>query len=225
MQLEQRTITTIIAEEGKLLVRKSDGLVFGERVTLGYDYYDANVPLSEAKLVTPDDFTEIDKPKDYELPEVINQVKRLQRTDELIKQNTKEMNSLHLSPTDALQVKHWYPTWLVDEGFLEGDEIEKGTWFQYEDELYAALQTHTIQAIYPPSIHTASLYTEVTEDYNEEGEENGTLENPIEYNGNMALEAGKYYTQDGVVYLCTRDTINPVYNALKDLVGLYVEVA
>lgn len=40
----------------------------------------------------------------------------------------------------------------------------------------------------------------------------------------MALENGKYYTQSNVVYLCNRDTGNPVYNQLSDLVGLYVEV-
>ena len=38
------------------------------------------------------------------------------------------------------------------------------------------------------------------------------------------LESGKYYLQDYVIYRCTRDTINPVYNALADLVGIYVEV-
>ena len=41
----------------------------------------------------------------------------------------------------------------------------------------------------------------------------------------MELENGKYYSQDGVTYLCTRDTGIPVYNPLKDLVGIYVEVA
>ena len=41
----------------------------------------------------------------------------------------------------------------------------------------------------------------------------------------MELEEGKYYSQDGVTYLCTRDTGIPVYNALKDLVGIYVEAA
>ena len=41
----------------------------------------------------------------------------------------------------------------------------------------------------------------------------------------MALEAGLYYTQGGVVYLCNRDTGQPVYNALDELVGIYVEVA
>ena len=37
------------------------------------------------------------------------------------------------------------------------------------------------------------------------------------------MESGKYYNQGGAVYLCTRDTVNPVYSALADLVGLYVE--
>ena len=46
---------------------------------------------------------------------------------------------------------------------------------------------------------------------------------PIPYDGNMALMAGLYYIQNGVTYLCNRDTINPVYNALVDLVGVYVE--
>ena len=33
----------------------------------------------------------------------------------------------------------------------------------------------------------------------------------------------KNYSQDGVTYLCNRDTVNPVYNALRELVGIYVE--
>ena len=52
-----------------------------------------------------------------------------------------------------------------------------------------------------------------------------TQDDPIPYEGNMALENGKYYSRDGVVYRCTRDTGNPVFQALSDLVGLYVEVA
>lgn len=54
--------------------------------------------------------------------------------------------------------------------------------------------------------------------------EPGTIDNPIEYNNSMALVHGTYYTQDGVVYLCTRDTIIPVYNDLADLVQIYVQV-
>lgn len=40
----------------------------------------------------------------------------------------------------------------------------------------------------------------------------------------MELEAGLYYTQDGVLYHCTTGTGQPVYHALAELVGIYVEV-
>ena len=52
----------------------------------------------------------------------------------------------------------------------------------------------------------------------------GSLHDPIPYEGNIALVIGKYYSQDGVTYLCNRDTINPVYNPLRELVGIYVEI-
>lgn len=55
-------------------------------------------------------------------------------------------------------------------------------------------------------------------------EHHGTLYDPIPYSGNMALENGKYYMQNDVIYLCIRDTGNPVYHALSALVGLYVEI-
>jgi hypothetical protein len=219
MKLEQKTITTLFADDGKLLKRKSDGWVAGERFTLGYDYYEAGVGLAEPRLAMPEDFDEIDKPEDWEVKPIINQVQRLKRTDELIKQNIAEMNSLNLSAVEALEVKNWYPTWGETENFREGDTITAGTKMQYGDKLWESLQDHTLMGIYPPSTDTASLYAEVVADENK-----GTKDNPIEYNGNMALEEGKYYKQYDVVYLCTRDTINPVYADLIGLVGIYVEI-
>lgn len=224
MKIEQKTITTIKADEGKLLVRKSDGWVAGEQVTLGYNYYEAGVALSNPRLEKPDDYMEIDKPEDYEVKPIINHVQRLKRTKELIERNTKEMNELNLSAVEALEVVDWFPTWGVDEGFREGDTITKNTKFQFEGKLYACLQDHVIMPHYYPSVNTAALYVEVTPEYNDAGEEMGTLENPIPYEGNMVLENGKYYSQDDVVYLCNRDSGNPVYHNLRDLVGLYVEV-
>ena len=224
MKIEQITRTIIKADEGKLLVRKKDGWIAGSEASLGYNYYEAGVALSSPRLETPDDYEEIDKPEDYEVKPIINHVKRLKRAKELMAQNTKEMNTLELSAVEALEVVDWFPEWGVDEGFREGDTIAKNTKFQYEGKLYACLQDHVIMPHYYPSVNTASLYVEVTPEYNDQGEELGTLENPIPYEGNMVLENGKYYSQDGVTYLCNRDTGNPVYHALKDLVGLYVEV-
>lgn len=221
MKITQITRTVIEAEEGKMLVRKIDGFIAGDRVHLGYNYYEAGVPLSEAKLEVPDDYEEVDKSEDYEAPIIINQSKRLERMTQLLEEEKKEFKNRGLSATDMIKHKQFAPKW--GEDIKEGDEVKKGDKFTYDGKLWAVLQDHTILAHYEPSINTASLYVEVTEDYTEEGEELGTVDNPIPYEGNMVLESGKYYSQEGVTYLCNRDTVNPVYNALKDLVGLYVE--
>ena len=148
MKIEQITRTIIKADEGKLLVRKSDGMVVGEEVHLGYDYYDAGVALSSPRLMKPDDYEEIVKPEDYEVKPIINHIRRLKRTNELIQKNIKEMNELELSAVDALEVVEWFPKWGVD--IKEGDSVTKGTKFQYEGKLYAVLQDHTILAHYFP---------------------------------------------------------------------------
>lgn len=224
MTIEQVTTSRMRADAGKVFRKKSSGVICGDKISLGYDYYDAGVGLSEGQYLIPSDFDEIDIPEGYEEQPVIDQVSRLKRTDELIKKNIAEMNSLGLSAADALAVQNWFPQLYETEGFREGDAIVTGAKVQYDGKLWAARQDHTITEVYAPSIDTAALWVEVTEDY-VDGVEQGTKENPIEYDGNMALEEGKYYRQAEVVYLCTRDTINPVYNALADLVGLYVEVA
>lgn len=224
MRIEQRIISVMLADDGKVFRKKSSGFIVGDSVSFGYDYYDAGVGLSHPYAPKPEDYDEIEMPEDYEQPPVIDQVKRLNRTSELIQQNIQEMNSLALSAADALAVQSWYPILYETENYMEGDTITMNAKVQYDGKLYAARQTHSITRVYAPSLDTAALWVEVTEDY-VDGVEQGTFENPIEYSGNMVLEEGKYYAQDGVTYLCTRDTGNPVYHALKDLVGLYVEVA
>ena len=214
----------MIADEGKVFVRKSDGYVMGEVISLGYDYYDAGLPLKEGRATNPDDYEETAPPENWHQPQLIRPVQTLKRATEICNQYTAEMNDMNLSATEALEVQSWYPKLYETEGFKEGDTLAMNTKFQYDGKLWAARQTVVVSSVYPPSIDTAALYVEVTEDY-VDGVEQGTLENPIEYSGNMVLEEGKYYAQDGVTYLCIRDSVNPVYHALKDLVGLYVEVA
>lgn len=223
MKLVQVINTVIYAEEGNVLVRKSDGGIVGDHYPLGRNYYEGGMPLAEAKLEMPDDFMEIPIPEGYEIKPIINQSKRMERITQLLEEEKKEFKNRGLSAVDMIKHQSFAPKWGID--IKEGDSVVKGDKFTYEGKLYAVLQDHTILAHYYPSINTASLYVEVTPDYNEQGEEMGTLENPIPYEGNMVIENGKYYSQDGVTYLCNRDSGNPVYHALKDLIGLYVEVA
>lgn len=116
-----------------------------------------------------------------------------------------------LDDAAAVTVKGLYPSWEPNTAYKTGERLLHG------DVLYRVLQDHTSQADWLPS-GTAALYTAIDETHA------GAAEDPIPYNGNMALENGKYYVQDGVMYHCTRDTGSPVYHALSDLVGQYVEI-
>lgn len=116
-----------------------------------------------------------------------------------------------LSESAALEVPTLYPKWTVGKDYTAGIRV------YYGGKLYAVQQAHTSQADWTPDV-AASLFVVVNET------NAGSKVDPIPYDGNMELFNGKYYTQNGVMYLCNRDTGNPVYHALKDLVGLYVEV-
>lgn len=131
---------------------------------------------------------------------------------------SQQINTLMVDDQTALRMRRYYPTFTE----LVGKTVTQGTKFRATDsedaDLYKTIQPElTIQAHYPPEEGMESLYTRIDETHD------GTKYDPIPYEGNMALENGKYYVQDGVTYLCNRDTGNPVYNALANLVGLYVE--
>lgn len=113
---------------------------------------------------------------------------------------------------DALQAVNLYPTWAPDTDYAKGFKV------QHDDKLWRCNQAHTSQTGWEPSTATASLWEQINETHS------GTIDDPIPYSGNMALTADLYYSQNGVIYRCIRDTGNPVYNDLADLIGLYVEV-
>ena len=128
-------------------------------------------------------------------------------TTMLIKQ---QINILNVDDNTALRMTTFYPEWAENTEYTIGYKVQRS------GRLWRCLQAHTSQAGWKPE-NAASLWTEICESHS------GTLEDPIPYSGNMALQSGKYYSQDGKVYRGTRDTGNPVYNALSELVGLYVE--
>lgn len=127
---------------------------------------------------------------------------------------TRQINSLEVDGNTALRMKEFYPTF----DSIVGQTVSKGFKFTYGGKLWQVIQqSMTVQAHYPPGVGTESLYAEIVETHA------GTEDDPIPYEGNMALYNGKYYLQDFEVYRCFRDTVNPVYHRLSDLVGLYVE--
>lgn len=124
-----------------------------------------------------------------------------------------QINTLTVDDNTALRMKQFYPTF--DE--IVGQKVKQGFKFRHGDDLWSVAQPElTILSHYVPGAGMESLYTVVNETHA------GTLADPIPYDGNMVLENGKHYSQNSTIYLCTRDTGNPVYHPLAELVGLYV---
>lgn len=123
-----------------------------------------------------------------------------------------QINTLAVDDNTALRMLDFYPEWAAGTAYTVGYKVRRG------GKLWRVVQAHTAQVGWEPE-NAASLWEQINETHA------GTMDDPIPYSGNMALTDGLYYMQDWVIYLCTRDTGNPVYHALSDLVGLYVEKA
>ena len=120
-----------------------------------------------------------------------------------------QINTLTVDDNTALRMKQFYPEWAENTAYAVGHKV------QYGGKLWRARQAHTAQVTWEPE-NAPSLWEVINETHS------GTLEDPIPYDGNMALENGKHYSQYSTIYLCNRDTGNPVHNKLAELVGLYV---
>ena len=124
---------------------------------------------------------------------------------------TQQINTLTVDDNTALRMTEFYPEW------AEGKVYDLGYKVQRNGKLWRVIQPHTSQIGWEPE-NAASLWETINETHS------GTIDDPIPYDGNMELEQGKYYMQNYEIYLCNRDTVNPVYSLLADLVGLYVEI-
>ena len=123
-----------------------------------------------------------------------------------------QINTLSVDDNTALRMLDFYPEWAAGTAYTVGYKV------RYNGKLWRVAQAHTSLSGWEPE-NAASLWEQINETHA------GTIDDPIPYSGSMALTPGLYYMQDWVIYLCTRDTGNPVYHALSDLVGLYVEKA
>lgn len=110
----------------------------------------------------------------------------------------------------ALQAKELYKEWKADVAVKTGERL------RYGEKLYRVRQPHTTQADYTPDV-TDSLF-EVINETNA-----GTVADPIPYDKSMAVFKDKYYTYEGVIYLCIRDSGNPLYTEPTALIGNYFE--
>ena len=129
-----------------------------------------------------------------------------------------EKASQSLEDAVALTAVELFPYWAV---LVEKSEkVKRGFRFQYDGKLYRTEQEgYTFVAHYVPgSTGTESLFSKVDESHA------GTIDDPIPYEKNMEIFKGRYYSQYDVLYLCIRDSEQPLQHDLSVLVGHYVEV-
>lgn len=193
-------------EDGRELFRTfSDTDHKIRKVDEGSVYTDA-VDISEnVEYEEAEEYIELEGASTYE--EVLNSIDDYEKT-------SRKINRIGLTDNEALSVKDAYPRW---ESFV-GKTIEIGFVTLYEGNLWRARQTHTALEVYPPSINTAALYEVIVESHT------GEKDDPIPYTPPMEIFKDKYYTQNGVVYLCTRDSGVALSHDLSSLVGIYVEL-
>ena len=121
-----------------------------------------------------------------------------------------------LSDAKALQYTEMYPLW------SEGIAVNVDERYQYNGKLYKAVQAHTTQSDWIPDI-TPSLWVVIDVDHT------GTLEDPIPAVASMEYVKGKYYIEDGVIYLMNRQGMADgesivLHYTPSQLVGQYFEV-
>lgn len=157
---------------------------------------------------TAEKFEEVDSIPEIEEGIIPIQEQMLKAQQLTVKTMTTIENSV------ALEIPDLFPNF-VD---MIGEAVKKGNILKYTGKLYRVRQDHTVLAIYTPGIETASLYEVIDKEHD------GTINDPIPYTPPMEIFNSKYYTQNSVLYRCTRDSGQALTHNLADLVSIYVEV-
>lgn len=196
----------ISADEEFSLINEFNSYQYGQSNSYNDQYFEYLQTVIDIKTKVQKDFEQSPSQTTSNIPRYQDVYKLLQMT----------INTMQLSDQESLEIKSLYPEW---DAFV-GKTVAKDTKLKYEDKLFKVVQEHLVQEQYPPSIDTASLYTQIVED------RSGTIEDPIPYpaDGNMVIYNGKYYIENGIVYLCIRDSQQPLYTALANVVNNYVQV-
>lgn len=206
---------------------------YGKVISAAYQHYITLVDVEDKykpilKTITIpswegiDQYTEIDEAEAERIRSVKNAAKGNveypeQKVNQMIGLLSVSINDMKLTDEQALEFKDLYPQW---SEFI-GEKLSANFKIQHNEKLYKTLQEISVvldqEGYRPGEVGSEALYEEINE------KNKGTLQDPIPYNNNMELFEGKYYSQNGVTYKCTRNTEQAVYQDLSALVGTYVE--
>ena len=155
--------------------------------------------------------------EDYTEPEPTEYVKEVPDASAIVSQ-LKELAQAQVSELtddEAKKVPALFPLWETEKAYAVNDRV----WYQAS--LYKCVQAHTSQSAWNPK-DAVSLWANVSE---ESQEADGSREHPYQWESGMTSYNGKYYTENGILYLCIRDSGNPLYFPIASLIGTYFQIA
>jgi hypothetical protein len=132
----------------------------------------------------------------------------------LIKMAVKQARKI-TDDQEALELKMLYKQWEKQIG----RELTVGEYVQHGDRLYRVLTTHIAQENWEPGVGTESMFVVIDKVHA------GTIDDSIPWNANMECEEGKYYSEDGVIYLCIRTSGIALQCKIVDVLGNYFQLA
>lgn len=158
-------------------------------------------------------------------PDLIERVKTLE-TENKIAMEAVSYAAVTFTNEQAVRVKELYPKWseLKDGTILtktsEATNTSDITRVVGDDGLlYEVISTHQKQIGWEPGQSAASLFSVIDEIHA------GAMEDPIPAYANMVYENGKYYTYNGILYKCIRNSEIALQYTPDQLVGQYFELA
>ena len=123
-----------------------------------------------------------------DLEEITSNIQEIDKAKEAIKYS---INSLDLSNNDTIKYKDYLPDW----NDYVGKSLPINFKFKYNNQPYQTIQyINVVLSDQTPDI-VYSLYVAINEEHE------GTLQDPIPYVQQMAIEKGKNYSQYGITYL------------------------
>lgn len=100
-----------------------------------------------------------------------------------------------------------------------GGKMEANQRFQFNKEAWESRQEiPVVLEGQEPGINTAALYQRI------ESSNAGTKEDPIPYSQLMCVYKDKYYTENGVLYLCLEDSGQPLYASCESVPRYFQKV-
>lgn len=127
-----------------------------------------------------------------DLEQITANIEEIDKAKEAIKYS---INALDLNNNDTIKFKNYLPYWTD----YINKSMPKDFKFQYNNQPYQTIQyINVVLSDQTPDI-VYSLYVAINEEHE------GTLQDPIPYQQQMAIEKGKYYIQYDVVYIAIQN--------------------